>query len=189
MPAKPVGPAARNETPAVEVEVLPPERASGSSSDALPRLIALLLDNLIKLPGTKRRMGLNPILDFLPGFGEVGDAAATLVSSLTILEGARRGLPKVVLARMAGNVLLNGLVGTIPFMGAAFSFWFRPSQRNYDLLRLHTSSTLAAGRRRSTAGDWLFVTVLLLGVLLIAGLFIGVGFYVSYQILKALVGG
>ena len=159
--------------------------ASGFN-DTLPRLIALFLDNLIKVPGVKRRVGLDAIFDFLPGVGEFGDAAATLISSLTILEGARRGLPKIVLARMAGNVLLNGLIGVIPFVGGAFAFWFRPSQRNYDLLLRHTSPGAAAAGRRSTARDWVFVVALLAGVLLIAGLFIGLSLWVSIHLLKVL---
>ena len=181
----------------VEVEVLPPENATraggslppGGPNDALPRLIAQFLDNLIKVPGVRRRVGLDAIFDFLPGVGEFADGAATLISSITILEGARRGLPKVVLARMAGNVLLNGLIGVLPFVGGMFAFWFRPSQRNYELLLRHTpTGTGAATRRRSTAGDWLFVGALVLGVLLIAALFIGVSLWVSFYLLKALFG-
>ena len=187
MPVKPTP------IPAEEVEVLPPEDhyatgrlPAGGLNDALPRLIALFLDNLIKLPGTKRGVGLNPIFDFLPGVGEVGDAAATLVSSLTILEGARRGLPKIVLARMAANVLLNGLVGVIPFVGGIFAFWFRPSQRNYELLRRHTTG--AALARGSRVGDWLFVLGLVGGMLLIAGLFIFLGLWITLSVFKALLG-
>ncbi len=186
MPAKPTF------IPAQEVEVLPrenparPGTAPGGLHDTLPRLIALFLDNLIKVPGVKRRVGLDAIFDFLPGVGEFGDAAATLISSLTILEGARRGLPKIVLARMAGNVLLNGLIGIIPFVGGAFAFWFRPSQRNYDLFRRHAAPGVAA--RRSTAWDWLFVVGLMGGMLLIAGLFIGAGLWVSLHLLRSLFG-
>ncbi len=187
MPAKPTP-----IIPAEEVEVLPREdptrRGSpGQFNDALPRLIALFLDNLIKVPGVKRRVGLDAIFDFLPGVGEFGDAAATLISSLTILEGARRGLPKIVLARMAGNVLLNGLIGVIPFVGGAFAFWFRPSQRNYQLLLRHTSGTTATVRR-STARDWVFVLALVGGMLVIALTFIGLGLWVSLHLLKALFG-
>lgn len=156
--------------------------SAGGLNDALPRIIALLLDNLIKVPGAKRGVGLNPIFDFLPGVGEFGDAAATLISSLTILEGARRGVPKIVLARMAGNVLLNGMVGVIPFVGGMFAWWFRPSQRNYDLFRLHTSNAVPA--RRSTAADWVFVVALMGGMLLIAALFIGLGLWVSLNLFK-----
>ena len=179
----------------VEVEVLPPENVAhagrlpaGGPNDALPRLIALFLDNLIKVPGVRRRVGLDAILDFIPGVGEFADGAATLISSVTILEGARRGLPKVVLARMAGNVLLNGLVGVLPFVGGMFAFWFRPSQRNYELLLRHTPTGAGTARRRSTAGDWLFVVALVLGVLLIAALFIGVSLWISYALLKTLFG-
>ena len=179
------------QTPPADFEVLPPEGKAGpggrpgvpgSHEEIISRLIAYVMDNLIKIPGTKARVGVNPFLDLIPF---VGDGAAMLVSAATIVEGARRGVPKVVLARMGLNILLNGVVGTIPAVGEAFAFWFKPSSRNYQLLVQH-SPAAGAPVRRNTTRDWAFVIGLVAVLLVILGALIGVGFYVIAWIYHAL---
>jgi hypothetical protein len=168
-----------------EFEVLPPAKAGpGNSNDAAARFIAYLMDHLLKVPGTKATIGINPFLDLIPVFG---DGAAVVISALTIFEGFRRKVPNVVLARMGLNVLLNGLIGTIPGVGEVFSFWFKPTSRNYQLLQQH--STLAgAARRRSTWQEWSFVVGLLALVLVGLGLFIGIGIYIAFRLFHAIAG-
>lgn len=169
--------------PKPEFEVLPPDRAGGAGS--WPRLIAHLMDNLLKVPGTKARIGLNPFLEVLPLFG---DGAAMLITATLIVTGAKRGAPKIVLARMAANTLLNGLVGTIPVVGEVFAFWFKPSARNYHLLIQHTGPD-ALPRRKSTWKDAAFVFGLLALVLVLIGVFVAIGFYVvsyAYHALMSL---
>ena len=184
--SKPPGPG----TPPDHFDVLPPEgrgqpgRGSQGSAQhqALSHLIAYLMDNILKVPGTKKGIGLNPILDLLPVFG---DGAATIMQMLTIFEGARRGVPKIVLARMGANILLNGAVGTIPGVGEAFAWWFRPSSRNYQLLLQHApqaGGAVTAPARRSTTGDFFFVFALLAVVLIVMGMFI----FLGVLVLKAL---
>ncbi len=175
------------QAPAADFEVLPPEGKSrpGSASSAQPggiprtkeeaisRLIAYVMDNLVKIPGTKARVGINPFLDLLP---LVGDGAAMLISAATILEGARRGVPRPVLGRMGFNILLNGLIGTLPGVGEAFAFWFKPSSRNYQLLVQHTPAP-GTPARKTTWKDWAVVFAMVAGLLIVLGAFIGVGFY------------
>jgi hypothetical protein len=176
----------------IEVEVLPPEGKAGDSArglpaagaDALPGLIALLMDNLIKLPGTTRRLGLNPFIDLLPVFG---DGAAAVISALTLLVAARYRVPKVVLARMSVNILLNAVIGIIPGVGEIFAFWFRPSSRNYALLQKHLSEH-GEGKGASTRGDWWFVIALAGGVLVIFGGCIVLGAWLFYVLLHAIFG-
>ena len=172
------------------LEVLPPERRGGSNfgggpgpvdprHQALSHLIAYLMDNVLKVPGTqKTRIGINPILDLIPG---IGDAGATVIQALTIIEAARRKVPRIVLARMALNVLLNGAMGVLPGVGEVFAFWFRPSSRNYNLLLKHAPQDAPAGTQpasRTHAGDWLFVIGLLAAVLVVMGFFIALGWYI-----------
>lgn len=145
---------------AVDVEVLPPERVEGEAlreDEPLMRLIAHVMDNAFRVPGTRIRFGLDPILGLLPGFG---DTAAAVISALSLVQSARFGLPKIVLARMATNVLVNTMLGAIPIVGDAFSFWFKSNQRNHALLQEHIAS-----RRQSTRSDWLFVVLMLLSIL------------------------
>ena len=171
-----------------EVEVLPPERpgfgnalgggGGGLPQHALSHLVSYLMDNLVKVPGTqKARFGINPFLDIIPG---IGDSAAVLIQALTLVEGARRSVPRVVLTRMFLNVLLNGFMGMIPFVGEAFAFWFKPTSRNYNLLMKHAplSGTTVAPVDKSTSGDWAFVIFLLIVMFAIMAVFIAAGLYV-----------
>ncbi len=157
---------------APKFEVLPPEKGT-SPQDSGARLMAYLMDNLLKIPGTNARVGINPFLDLVP---VLGDGAAVLMSALTIIEGFRRRVPKVVLTRMTLNILLNGLIGTIPVIGEAFSFWYKPTSRNYHLLQQHTSTGVT---RRSTWQEWGFVVGLLAVILIVLGLFFGIGVYIA----------
>ena len=156
------------------------EPDSKASNQGLARIIALLMDDLLPVPGTKRRFGLNPVLDVIPA---VGDASAAVISAVTLFVAVRSGIPKVVIARMGLNILLNALIGVIPGIGEAFAFWFRPSHRNYQLLKTHMPT--ASGRASvSTKGDSVFVFAIVAVVLL---LFVGcivAGLYVSLLIAR-----
>ena len=147
----------------------------------ISRLIAYVMDNLVKVPGTNARVGINPFLDLIPF---VGDGAAMFISAATILEGARRGVPKIVLTRMGLNILLNGAVGTIPGVGEAFAFWFKPSSRNYQLLLQH-SPAAGVAPRKTTAREWAFVIGLVAALLIVLGALVGVGFFVIAWIFHA----
>ena len=72
---------------------------------------------------------------------------------------------------MAMNILINELVGIIPGLGDAFSFWFKSNVRNYELLRGYS-----AAPARSRRGDWIFVIAVLglLFVIVCAGLIVTV---------------
>ena len=183
MSAKPV---TTQKEPPDAFEVLPPEGKGGFNlppgqgglrQQALSHLIAYLMDNIIKVPGMKKGLGLNPVLDLIPVFG---DGAATIMQMLTIMEGARRGVPKIVLARMGANILVNGAVGMLPGVGEAFAWWFRPSSRNYDLMVKHAPQAGGAvvAPRQASAGNYLFLFGLLAVVLAVMCTFIFLGFLV-----------
>jgi hypothetical protein len=168
-----------------DVEVLPPQKPADPlsallNSEAVPRLVALFMDNLFKVPGTKFKFGLNPLLDLVPG---IGDAGAAVISALTLYVSAQRRVPKIVLARMGMNILLNSVVGIIPGVGEAFALWFRPSQRNYELLQKHISGDAP---NDSAAHHWLFVLGLIGGVLFVFGFCVAAGAYLFVLLFHAL---
>lgn len=146
------------------------------SADPLVEFLARLLDSRFRVPGTSLRFGLDPLLGLIPG---LGDSASALVSVLLILKSARHGLPRVVMIRMAVNVLLNAAIGAIPVAGDLFSFWFKANQINYQLLQKH-----AGPRRRSTVADWVF----LLGLSLALGLILALVFVAIAMLLSKLRG-
>ena len=165
------------ESKILEWEVLPPEeeREKRTGLESLFRWVALVMDELIVFPRTKFRFGLDPIIGLVPG---IGDTASAVISALVLIQAARRGLPKILLARMSLNILINEIVGIVPGLGDAFSFWFKSNKRNYELLLAHSSAP-----RRARRSDWLFVLTVLaiLFVIVIAGI------VVSLLVLRAVV--
>ena|SRR5438128_518150 len=138
------------ESKILEWEVLPPEdRRRRLAAEPIFKWVALVMDRLIRIPGIQKRLGLNPILDLIPGFGDI---AAAVVSVSVLIYGIRRGIPKILLGRMALNVLINEVVGIIPIVGSVFAFWFTANTRNYELLREHLDTP-----NRPSKSDKMFV--------------------------------
>jgi len=161
----------------IEMEVLPPASDRG---DEFARLLAYILDDLFPIPGTKYRVGLDPIIGLIPGLGDTSTAA---FSSLILVHGLRAGVPRVVLVRMAINILINSLLGSLPGVGDLFSAWFKSNQRNYRLLRRHS-----AGARASTTGERVFLIVLLVIVLAVVLTIAFAIAYMAYQMASILFG-
>jgi hypothetical protein len=123
-------------------------------------LIAWLLDNSIPIPGTGRRIGIDAIVGFVPGLGDVVSGAIGLI---VVARGAALGLPRVVIARMLVNTLLDFLIGSIPVIGDAFDLWFKANARNVALMRIYLGD-----RDRSTAPEWAFFAILAGALVLLA---------------------
>jgi uncharacterized protein DUF4112 len=123
------------------------------------RLLAELLDRRFTIPGTDIRIGLDPLIGLIPG---VGDAAANLMGFFIVVVGAQMGLPRIALVRMAVNIALNAVIGSIPVLGDLFSIWFKSNVRNIRLLERHASA-----ERVSTVADWSVVLGLLMAIVLL----------------------
>lgn len=115
------------------------------------RGLARLLDNAFRIPGTNIRFGIEPLISLFPW---AGDVAAGALSLLVIWNANRLGVSPVIQLRMALNVFFDVVLGSIPVVGDIADFFFKPNQRNLELLEryLHT------GERRARASDWLVVT-------------------------------
>ena len=130
------------------------------------RKISWLLDECIRIPGTKIRFGLDPILGLVP-YG--GETAATIIGTVILGEAGKKGIPFKTLIRMGGNMLINAIVGAIPVVGDVFSFWFKSNSRNYQMLNTY----LECEHGTEEPGGWwpvflilgTIVTVLVLEVL------------------------
>lgn len=92
--------------------------------------LAWLMDKSIPLPGGVR-IGLDGIIGLIPG---VGDAATSAISSWFIYQGYRKGVPISVLVRMALNILIDTILGSIPIVGDIFDLFFKANTRNSQLL-------------------------------------------------------
>jgi len=158
-----------------EWEVLPAEEKDKRARlEPLFRWVAVVMDELFAFPNTKFKFGLDPLIGLVPG---IGDTASAIVSALVLIQAARRGVPKILLARMSLNILINEIVGIIPGLGDAFSFWFKSNKRNYELLLAHTATP-----QRARASDWLFVIIVLAALFIV----VATGIFVSFLVLRAI---
>ena len=101
------------------------------------KLIAWLLDECIRIPGTQIRIGLDPVLGLVPGGGET---VSSVVGAFLLADASRRGIPFRTLFKMGGNLLVNATIGALPGLGDLFSAWFKSNSRNFDLMRVYIES-------------------------------------------------
>ena len=93
-----------------------------------------LLERLIIIPGINRPIGLDVILDLVPG---IGDAAAAALGAYIVWEAKNLGMTRWQITRMAGNVGIDFLLGLIPWIGAIPDFFFRSNTRNLRMIKRH----------------------------------------------------
>ncbi len=97
----------------------------------MSRRLAFLLDDLVRIPGTNRGVGLDALIGLFPG---VGDLVGSGLSGAIMFEAVRNRVPIPTLARMAWNLLLDALLGIVPFVGDVADAAHRANRRNYQLL-------------------------------------------------------
>lgn len=134
----------------------PRQRADADDELARLRWLAWLLDSSIEIPGTRFTIGLDALIGLIPG---LGDVIGVLISGYIVKEAAKLGVPRATVARMALNVVIEGLVGIVPFAGDVFDAAWKANQRNVRLLEAHY-----ADPRRTTRASRLFVGLVVLGV-------------------------
>lgn len=129
-----------------------PEQFRGSSPDGLD-LVARLMDAVFVIPGTNIRFGLDALIGLLPG---LGDTVTSFVSLYILQVASEKGVPRVVLVRMATNIAIDYVVGAVPLFGDFFDVYWKSNLKNVELLKQHTLAG-PTERRRARAGDWLFL--------------------------------
>ena len=98
------------------------------------RRIATLLDSAIGIPGTKWRIGLDPILGLIPGGGDLITAG---ISAYIIYLASHFGLEKKQIGKMVKNVVLETILGSFPLIGDIFDAYFKANLRNLEILENH----------------------------------------------------
>ncbi|MFZ3015272.1 MAG: DUF4112 domain-containing protein [Nitrospira sp.] len=151
----------RNTESEPRVQVLPRDEAR-EHLITIADMLAKVMDTTIRIPGTSWHIGLDPLLGLIPG---IGDVLANLIGTVILGLATRLQLPRIVLARMSLNLLINGTIGAVPIAGDLFSIWFKSHTRNAALLR-----EAAMKLDRETHADWFYVAGIIGGtvVLLLA---------------------
>ena len=114
-----------------------------------------LLDTRLRIPGTKITFGLDFLLGFVPG---LGDVASMGISGVLIATMAKHGASGRLVTKMLINVVLDAVVGSIPLVGNLFDLFFKANSRNLRLMRQYSTD----GRHRGSAWPILIGLVVVL---------------------------
>lgn len=128
---------AKSETTEPEWEVVRDDSDDDRAIDLRIRQLevyARLLDAVVTIPGTRIRVGLDALFGLLPGFG---DALMALAGSVIVVESARLGVPLLTMCRMVLNLVVDGLLGSVPVLGDLFDVVWTANLMNASLLRHH----------------------------------------------------
>ena len=118
------------------------------------------MDEAFGIPGTRLRFGWDAIIGVVPW---AGDLVTALMACVIIVQAHRIGVPRVVQLRMLLNVGIDLVIGLVPLFGDIADLFWKSNTRNMALLETH-----AAGSRRASTGDWLFVVGILGAVVAMA---------------------
>src|SRR5262245_1386277 len=152
--------------------------------DSLDRL-SWLMDDLIRIPGLGWRFGLDALVGLIPGFG---DTATSLVSFYILVSAVRYRVPKITIMRMALNIALDYVLGSVPFVGDLFDAWWKSNQMNVALLK-ERARVEGEAAREGRFSDWVFVGAIIFGLIALAFGSAIVSLYLFWQISRQFAGG
>jgi Domain of unknown function (DUF4112) len=132
-------------------EVISPrvKRGGKAFDDENLDLLSHVLDDFIRIPGTSIRFGLDGIVGFIPG---IGDLIGGIASCIIIVAAWVRGVSYVTVTRMVANVAIEVVVGSVPVLGDMFDIAWRANRRNYALLVGSVEEP-----RKHTVQSWFFL--------------------------------
>ena len=137
--------------------------------------VARLMDSKYRVPGTRFKFGLDPVLGLIP---VLGDTFTFLISSGLIALMIRNGASGKVVVKMAINVLLDTIIGSIPLLGSVFDFFFKANMRNIRLLKEHYKE----GKHQGSGVGLIIITLLILIIFFILAV------WAAIELLKWLIG-
>jgi len=126
------------------------------------------LDEAFTIPGTERKIGIDPIIGLIPGGGDLIGGA---LSIYIMHAGIRMGMPRSVIIRMFGNIALEFIIGCIPIIGDLFDAMWKSNQRNVKLIE----DSIISEEKNTIFGYFLIgvliktlVTVILLAIIAVS---------------------
>ena len=138
--------------------MVPPKQLRNTEKINSLRRLSIILDSAIPIPGTKYRLGLDPILGLIPGGG---DTIAGALGAYIIIEAARMGIPREIIGKMVANLLFDSVAGTVPAIGDLFDVAWKANIRNITLLEDHFSIAQPEVSRKNNLLFLIGLTVLL----------------------------
>lgn len=77
------------------------------------------------------RFGIDPLLDFWPGFGSVVGA---VISCYLFWIAYKLKVPSKIYWRMGWHIFLDFILGELPLIGVLFDLFYRANEKNLKLL-------------------------------------------------------
>ena len=155
-----------------------------SNADKSLERLGWLMDDLFRVPVLGWRFGLDALIGLVPG---LGDTTTTLVSFYILAAAVRHRVPKVTLLRMALNIVIDYVFGSVPVVGDFADAWWKSNQMNIELLRKR--ATVSPGEaREGRMSDWVFVGGIILGLTALAVASAAVSVYLGIQLVELLAG-
>jgi len=127
------------------------------------QLLSQRLDESITLPGTKYKIGIDPIIGLIPGGGDV---IGGILSMYIMHTGIKMGVQKTVIIKMFRNIALDFLIGWIPIIGDIFDIVWKSNQKNVKLIE----ESLNLENDNTLLGYMMILLLILILVIVIAGL-------------------
>ena len=126
------------------------------------RQLAWFLDSSIEVPGTRYRIGLDPLIGLIP---VLGDLVSMAIGSYLVLTAAKLGVPRTVVMRMLVNMGIDVALGAVPFVGDLLDVAWKSNAKNARLL----DESLADPKRAGRSSFWALLGVLTIPLVLLVG--------------------
>ena len=82
------------------------------------------------------RFGIDPILGLIPGGG---DLISAILAGYIVWIAIQMQIPAIRIIQIIFNLVLDLIIGVIPFFGDAFDFFYKASSRNLKILKKYSS--------------------------------------------------
>lgn len=122
----------------------PPVKVERTAGSPVTAGLARVLDELVPIPGTRHRVGLDPVIGLVP---IVGDALGTVVAAVVFAEAVRNRVPVHILFRMGWNYAVDAVLGVVPFVGDVADAAHKATSKNLRLV----NRTIAEGKQIDTS--------------------------------------
>mgnify|MGYP001464631058 FL=1 len=127
------------------------------------KLLSKRLDNNFIIPGTKYKIGLDPIIGAIP---VIGDLIGALLSTYIMYSGIKMGVSRSIVAQMATNIALDFTIGWIPIIGDIFDIIWKANQRNVKLIE----ESIVVEEKESATANYMIIAGLV--IILIVTIFV-----------------
>ena len=143
------------------------------------RQTATLLDQAFTIPGTKIKIGIDPIIGLIPFFGDI---IGFILSSFIIIAAVLLPASPWTIARMVVNLIIETVVGVIPLVGDGFDIFWKANVRNRQLLENYLEAATTRPKK-----DRAFLIVTFSTTVLVLLSLLTVGIYGMVQMVSLLV--